>query len=65
MSKKSGKKTKRLSTADAERITVIANAMANRLIAGESLRLALPIADRTASIIRAQYKRIEEKYGEV
>ena len=50
---------------EAKRIARIEDGLADKLIAGETLRLALPIARLTFEKVIASYKRIEKKYGNV
>jgi hypothetical protein len=50
---------------EAEHISKVAHNMAEGLIAGETLRLALPIARLIHEKVFASYKRIEHKYGKV
>ena len=59
-------KTKiKLTTEEAQNVARIADGLANKLIAGETLRLALPIARLVHEKVIASYKRIESRYGEV
>jgi hypothetical protein len=59
-------KTKvKLKTEEAERINTVADRLSKTIIAGETLRLALPIARLIHEKIFAEYKKIEEKYGKV
>jgi len=55
----------KLTTEEAKRVNRIADVTVNRIVAGESLRLAMPIARLIHEKIIAMHKRIEDKYGEV
>jgi hypothetical protein len=55
----------KLTTEEAKRVSHCAEGVANKLIAGETLRLALPIARLVHEKVIASYKRIEKKYGKV
>ena len=59
------KKRIKLTTEEAKRVNQIADVTANRIVSGETLRLAKPIARLIHEKIIAMHKRIEEKYGEV
>ena len=50
---------------EAKHIARRADGLAEKLIAGETLRIALPIARLVYEKVTASYKRIEKKYGEV
>ena len=54
-----------LTSDEARRVTKIADMTAKRLIAGETLRLALPISRLIHEKVFANYKSIETKYGKV
>jgi len=55
----------KLTTEEAVRVNRIADVTVNKIIAGETLRLAMPIARLIHEKIIAMHKRIEDKYGEV
>ena len=55
----------KLTDEEAARVSKMATNLANKIIAGETLRLALPIARLMYEKVVANYKRIENKYGEV
>jgi len=55
----------KLTTEEATRINRVADAMVNKIVAGETLRLAVPIVRLMHEKIALMYKRIEKKYGEV
>ncbi|KKL97299.1 hypothetical protein LCGC14_1835910 [marine sediment metagenome] len=50
---------------EAKHIARLADTLADKLIAGESLRLALPIARLVYEKVTASYKRIEKRHGGV
>jgi hypothetical protein len=59
-------KTKvKLTTDEAIRINKVADKLSKTIIAGETLRLALPIGRLIHEKIFTEYKKIEEKYGKV
>jgi len=47
------------------RVRKIATAMVDKIICGETMRLALPIVRLMHEITTAKFKQIENKYGEV
>jgi hypothetical protein len=55
----------RLTTEEARRVRVVAEAMVDKIICGETLRLTLPIVRLMGEIAVVKYRKIEEKYGEV
>lgn len=64
-SKLNSKTTIKLTTEEAGRVTDVADKLAKRIIAGEGLRLALPIARLIHENVFANYKNIQSKYGSV
>ncbi len=65
MLNENSKMTVKLTTEEARRVTNVADKLSKRIIAGETLRLALPIARLIHEQVFANYKSIEEKYGKV
>ncbi len=60
------KKTRiKLTSEEATRVNRIASAMVDKIIAGETLRLALPIVRLMLEKTIVAYGRIKNKYGEV
>lgn len=55
----------KLTNEEIVRVRHIAESMVDRIICGETLRLALPIVKLMSEITIAKYKAIESKYGEV
>ena len=55
----------KLTTEEAQHVSRLANSLTDKLIAGETLRLALPIARLVHEKVIASYKRIEKRHGEV
>ena len=55
----------KLTSDEANRVSRTAESIAIKLIAGETLRLALPIARLIHEKIIAEYKVIQGKHGEV
>ncbi|KKM63219.1 hypothetical protein LCGC14_1513670 [marine sediment metagenome] len=55
----------RLASKEAARVNEVASAMVDKIIAGETLRLTLPIVRLMLEKTIVAYKRIESRYGEV